>query len=63
MSVMYRLTTVDGDEVHVTPARFFADNEVLVGTGVEDAIRALYVGGEYGGGGGAQPAWTIRRVA
>jgi hypothetical protein len=62
MSVMYRLTTVDGDETHVTPAAFFAVNECLVGTDVEDAIRALYVGEEYQGGSRAQPTWKIRRV-
>jgi hypothetical protein len=63
VSALYRLTTVDGDEVHVTAAEFLASNEELGGIAVETAIRSLYVGETYDGGGGASPEWSILRVS
>ena len=58
----YRLWNVDGEESHLTANEFFADNEDLVGTEIEDEIRALHVSETYHGGGGAQPEWQIKRV-
>jgi len=61
-SALYRLTTVDGEEVHLTAAEFLADNEILAGTEVETAIRSLCIGETYSDGGGAAPEWSIKRV-
>lgn len=62
VSALYRLTTVDGEEVHLTAAEFLADNEILAGTKVETAIRSLCIGETYSDGGGAAPEWSIKRV-
>lgn len=58
----YLLTAVDGETVTITADEFFISNEEMVGTEVEQAIRALKVGEAYSDGGGAQPTWSIRRL-
>jgi hypothetical protein len=57
------LTDVDGNEYPITAAEFFSANEDLVGTGVEDAIRGLYIGQSFLDGGGASPEWGVKRIA
>jgi len=57
---LYRLRTVDGEEVDLVLGDFFLANELHLED--EREIRALSAGQTYRGGGGAAPAWSITRL-
>ena len=59
---MFRLHTVDGDDIPVKLCEFLADNEDDL-CGAREEVEALAVGETYRGGGGASPEWSITRTS